>query len=374
MSKPSLFVLLTVIALLQFAHADISIPEDEILGYFDSSEIYTIVGAVKNTEDYPVIPTVHLTITEIGNQIEITHSLPTVFPNKDIPFKIKIPQVTNVDVMLSKYYVTFEKDTRSVSSSVEVVYDRSLIKHSDGHLVGKIMNKGNVTEYNVKVYATIHGQNNSFIDVATNLEKIDKIEPGQILEFTMYPDPSLADEVHYYSCFALGDETIVPLYATRNGEKFNFRYDSTASFVAKGFDETGTKLSLVGINSFKFPTYVNFEFPKISDDEKFEVQINQKPVTFIQSIDEQGNWHVAFDVEGTTQNQILITGFADPRKLESPMTSEPSIPEPTQSSDDVSVSKHDSEPDYSFLYYVAPIIAAIIIGVFACLHKIKSTV
>ena len=76
--------------------------------------------------------------------------------------------------------------------------------------------------------------------------EIDKIEPGQTLEFTMHPDPILADLVHYYSCFALGDETIVPLNTLRNGERFDFRYDSTASFVVKGFDETGTNLSILG--------------------------------------------------------------------------------------------------------------------------------
>lgn len=349
-----LLIVFVSVGVAQTVFADVFVPEDEILGYFDSNDVYTIVGAVKNTENYPVSPVLHLVVLENQKEITVTQNLPTVFENKDIPFKIKIPEISDHYTTIKKVEVTFTKKPDTVPSSVEVVYDRSLTKHSDGHLSGRIMNTGNMTVHDIKVYATVHGQNNSFIDVAQNLEKIEKIEPGQIIEFTMYPDPSLAESVHYYSCFALGDETIVPLTALRNGEKFNFRYDSTASFVVKGFDESGTKLSILGINSFKFPAYVNFEIPKTSDAEKFEVFINKKPVQFIQSQDEAGNWHIAFDVEGTTQNQILISGFENPnpQKVTIPDDLSDDLP-------DVSIMT-----DYSLFYYVIPIVIIGIIGVF----------
>lgn len=340
------------------AYADVFVPEDEILGYFDSNGVYTVVGAVKNTENYPVSPVLHLSIFENQKESTITQQLPVVFQGKDIPFKIKIPEIADPNVTIESFEVTFEKKPDTLPSQVEVVYDRSLRKHSDGHLSGKIVNKGNLTVYDLKVYATIHGENNSFIDVAKNPEKIDKIEPGQTLEFTMYPDPILADLVHYYSCFALGDETIVPLNTLRNGERFDFRYDSTASFVVKGFDETGTKLSILGINSFKFPAYVSFEMPKTSDDEKFEVNINDKPVKFIQSIDEQGNWHVAFDVEGTTQNKILISGFKNPAFPQHVVTD--------------AIPRAVVEHDISYLYYVIPVVFVAIVGVFVY-RKTRST-
>jgi hypothetical protein len=350
------------------AYADVMIPEDEILGYFDSKGIYTVVGAVKNTESYPVVPTVYLTISNDDGELLITQNLPRVFPNKDIPFKIKIPEVSGNLASIKNYEVSFERDY-SVESKIEVIYDRSLKKHADGHLTGKIINKGNQTEYNVKVYATIHGQNNSFIDVAKNLEKIDKIDAGQIIEFTMYPDPVVAENVHYYSCFALGDETIIPLYAVRDGEKFNFRYDSTAWFVVdEGFDETGTELSLKGVNSFRFPTYVNFEFPKTSDNEKFNVLVDGSSVPFIQSMDEEGNWHVAFDVTGSTQNRILISGFEKPDSILPPKS------EPVIESDDMVIDQKTQlatqvEPSYSFLYYVIPAAIAGVIGTIVYSHK-----
>ena len=355
--KNTLISLIVLIVGMIPAYADVFVPEDEILGYFDSNGIYTVVGAVKNTADYPVLPVLHLSIFENQKEFVITQQLPVVFQNKDIPFKIKIPEITDPNATIESFEVTFEKKLDVLPSQVEVVYDRSLRKHSDGHLSGKIVNKGNVTVYDLKVYATIHGENNSFIDVAKNPEKINKIEPGQTLEFTMHPDPALADLVHYYSCFALGDETIVPLNTLRNGERFDFRYDSTASFVVKGFDETGTKLSILGINSFKFPAYVNFEMPKMTDDEKFEVHVNDKPVKFIQSTDEQGNWHVAFDVEGITQNKILISGFKNPASPQRVVTD--ALPQTVV------------EPDVSYLYYVIPVVSAVVVGVFVY-RKIRS--
>jgi len=353
-------------------YADVIIPDDEILGYFDSEGVYTVVGAVKNTEAYPVLPTVNLTVDAGGKEILIRQDLPTVFPNKDIPFKIKIPEVSE-DAKISNFDASFEKDSVSDESKIQVVYDRSLKKHADGHLTGKIINNGNQTEYNVKVYATIHGENNSFIDVAQNLEKIEKIEPGQILEFTMYPDPTVANDVHYYSCFALGDETIIPLYAMRGDQRFNFRYDSTAWFIVdEGFDDSGTSLSLKGTNSFKFPTYVNFEFPKVSDNEKFNVRVNDDEIPFIQSMDEVGNWHVAFDVAGSTQYRVMISGFQKPDSI---LTTNAPMPPNEGTSESISQkTESSSDVDYSFLYYVIPAVVVVVGSVIFLRKRAKRTV
>ncbi|MEM3063830.1 MAG: peptidase [Candidatus Nitrosotenuis sp.] len=325
------------------AFADVWVPENQYLGYFDSQGVYTVVGTVKNTESYAVTPTITITVNA-GDKITVTQKLPTVFPNKDIPFKIQIPQVRNPDALLEGPTVSFQKEDGVAASKVEVLYDKTLKKHRDGHLTGRIINNGNATEYNIKVYATIHGDKNVFLDVGKNIEKIEKIEPGQIIEFTMYPDPMFADDVNYYSCFAIGDETIVPLYAVRNGERFDFRYDSTASFTVVGFDETGTKLRIDGINSFKVPTFVNFEFPKTSDSEKFDVLVDERPVEFIQSVDEYGNWHVAFAVDGASQTKILISGFENTGKQ----------------AEFVGTQKQD----YGFLYYVVPAVFAVGIGTY----------
>lgn len=307
----ALVLLLVVAVVFTFAaaFADVSVPDTEFEGYFDSSGIYTVVGVVKNTENYAVVSHVDVTVNDGGKMISAGQDLPPVAANKDMPFKIRIPQVTGTNPVLGEPSVTFRQSDVPPPSDIHVLYDKTLVRHDDGHLTGRITNDGNKTEYNIRVYAAIHGANNTFLDTGINVENIDKIDPGQVVEFTIYPDPSVASGVNYYSCFNIGDETIVPLYAMRDGERFNFRYDSTAAFTVNGFDDTGTRLSIYGINSFKIPTYVNFEFPRTSDSEKFDVLVNDKPVKFIQSRDEQGNWHVAFEVGSSTQNTILISGF-----------------------------------------------------------------
>ena len=60
MSKkiPILICLFLVAFLIQFARAEVWIPENEFVGYFDSNGIYTVVGTIKNSEESGIIPTV----------------------------------------------------------------------------------------------------------------------------------------------------------------------------------------------------------------------------------------------------------------------------------------------------------------------------
>ena len=40
------------------------IPEHEYVGYFDSNGVYTVIGAIKNHEPLPVIPTITIIIKD----------------------------------------------------------------------------------------------------------------------------------------------------------------------------------------------------------------------------------------------------------------------------------------------------------------------
>ena len=56
--KNTLLVFLTLISFvgaINLVNADVFIPKNEFLGYVDSNGIYTVVGAVKNTEKYLLI-------------------------------------------------------------------------------------------------------------------------------------------------------------------------------------------------------------------------------------------------------------------------------------------------------------------------------
>ena len=200
------------------------------------------------------------------------------------------------------------KRLQRIQVPIQVFYDETLVKHDDGHISGRIQNVGNETIEFPKIYAVVHGYE-KVLDITQNIELIEKIEPGEIIEFSMYPDPAITDDVFYYSCFAPVDTTVVPITTKKNGGDFDFRYDSGAWYSAAKFDEEGTTLSIRGYNSYPLETYANFEFSPISGNEKFSVTLNDEPIEFIQSIDEMGFWHVAFSVEPTSQGVVKISGF-----------------------------------------------------------------
>jgi len=305
----------------QTANADVStkedvsgnvgvfIPENEFIGYVDVDGVYTVVGAIKNSGDFPIVPTVLIQIQDGENLIKKSFTFVNIMPGNTLPFKVKFPNLTSPSIVLLEPKISYLPGTERFIL-VEVLYDDSLIRHEDGHLTGRIINTGDRPITNIKVYALIHGLDNKVLDMGQSIERIDQILPGEIKEFTMYPDAAITDQISYYSCFAVGDTTVIPQFAIRNGVRFDYRYDSYTWYSNAKFNDEGTELSMTTLNSFPLETYANFEFPVGSEDEKFQVYVNEKPKINIQSKDEWGNWHVAFTVEPRESGNVLVTGFS----------------------------------------------------------------
>ena len=291
-------------------YGEIFIPKQEYGGYFDTESVYTVVGNVKNQNEFAVIPTITITVIDNGNEIKKSFQHVAIPAMYDIPFKIKIPEIKSENPKLLPaeiQYTITEKD----SINLQVIYDRTLVTHEDGHVTGRIQNIGYETVYNPKVYAIVHGYEKYILDVAHNIEKIEKIEPGEIVTFSIYPDPSVTDPVRFYSCFAAVDTTVIPISIPKNDGIFDFRYDAGAWFSAAKFNDDGTELSIRGYNSYPFETFVNFEFTPISGDEKFQVLVDDEPIDFIQSVDEMGQLHVAFNMKPYFQEFVTISGFEE---------------------------------------------------------------
>lgn len=289
------------------AFAQVFIPSHEYLGYFDSDGIYTVVGNVKNENSFAVIPTITVSVLDDENVLSKTIKHVPLGAGKEIPFKIKFFEVAGNTPILLPSELSYEKTTKN-PIPIEILYDKTLIKHKDGHITGRLQNTGQDTVYFPKIYAVVHGYER-VLDIVQNIEFIAKIEPGEILEFSMYPDPSVTQDVFYYSCFAPVDTTVTPITTKKNGGVFDFRYDSGAWYSSAKFDDEGTTLTIRGYNSYPIETYANFEFPPISGDEKFTVTVNDEPIDFIQSVDDMGFWHVAFSVGPTSQGVVKISGF-----------------------------------------------------------------
>ena len=312
----NLVVLLALGMTAQVSSAEVWIPDNQISSYFDGDGVYTVIGAVKNSENYPIIPTIEIKITDDDRIISESYTLPVANPAKDIPFKLKFAQVSSENPIFEKPQVTFVSGP-SDYTNIEVVYDANLIKHQDGHTSGFIVNNGNFTVYGIKVYALIHGKDNKFIDVGKSIETIEKLEPGEKKEFSIYPDPSFATQVNYYSCFVIGDDMVIPTFVIRDDKRFDFRYKTEGYLTDIEFDNEKDALMLFARNPWPMKSFANIEFPMESESQKFVVYQEGKKIESMQSRDEQNTWHVAFDLEPQSSKQITISGFESDKKSES---------------------------------------------------------
>lgn len=290
------------------ASANVWIPDNEFLGYYDSNGTYTVVGAVKNTEDMPIIPSIIINVKEGEKEIADNFTLSIVNSGKDIPFKIKIPEVESKNAILEKPQVNFITSSHE-SLNVDVIYDRTLIKHTDGHTSGFILNNDTSPAYGVRVYAVIYGKDGKVLDTGKSIETIEKIEPGQKIAFSMYPDPNLSTKVSYYSCFALGEDPTQTIKLQRNGQPFSITYVSSGYVNDAKFDDFLQSVSLTVRYPFPDRGFVNFMIPEESSDQKYTVTVDGKEVEFLQSKDPDGYWHVAFDLPAQSTSHVTISGF-----------------------------------------------------------------
>ena len=316
----------TAIALLitipAFASGEVYIPDHEYVGFYDHDGIYTVIGGVKNNEMYPVIPTITVNVNDDGNVFSYDYKFSSVMPAQMLPLKIKLPEITSENPVLEPPQISY-KQTEYKYEGGYILYDNSLVLHSDGRMTGMIKNGGDKTFLNFRVYALIKDQNEQILDVASS-QQFGIMHPGETLEFEMIPDPKIVNEINSYSCFSFGDESVLPLNADRNGEQYTFRYESGALFHDGKFSSDTTELKMTSLNSFFGELNASFEFPQSSMHENFEVYLDgssysndgttlyKEKVTNLQSLDEMGNWHVYFTVPGFYQGDVIVKGFHEP--------------------------------------------------------------
>ena len=178
----ALGVFVCLIAVPQFSFAEVFIPSHEYVSYFDSNGIYTVIGNVKNDLDYAIIPTITVSVENNSQIFSKTIQHVPLASGTEIPFKIKFFEVLDNPILLPAE-LSFKK-TIQQALPIVVLYDETLITYDDGHLTGRIQNNGDTTIYNPKVFAVIHGYE-QVLDIGQNMEFIKKIEPGEIVNFSM---------------------------------------------------------------------------------------------------------------------------------------------------------------------------------------------
>jgi len=305
-------------------YGEVYIPEHELIGFYDNNGVYTIFAGIKNKEYHPIIPTVKISVQESEKIVEKEFRLAAIMPENMLPMKVQIPEITDENPILLKPEISYEKTTRSFSGGY-IIYDDSLQILEDGSLIGKIRNGGEQVFEKFRIYALAKDKNDVIVDVVSS-EIFDRMNPGQILDFKLIPLPDVAEKIEYYSCFAFGDDAIMPLTVKQNDETFTFRYTANAWFKDAIFSEDGSELNMYSLNGYQLPVVGSFEFPTNSINEKYVVTLEgekmakgagskdpkikfTESVETLQSIDEMGNWHLYFEVPESFQGNVKISGF-----------------------------------------------------------------
>ena len=163
--KKLVVLLGTVLALsimIGSVHAEVFIPKNEFRGYYDQYGIYTAVGVVRNLENQTIIPTVMIHVNDSNQIISQEFIMSSIEPGADLPFKIKVPEVNGSNPILESSQIKFTT-TEHTPTKIQVIYDKTLIKHPDGHTSGYIINNGTATGNNVVVFAAIYGKDGKFM-------------------------------------------------------------------------------------------------------------------------------------------------------------------------------------------------------------------
>ena len=301
---------------------EVYIPEHEYVGFYDQDGIFTVIGGVKNNEMYPITPTITVNVNDNGNIFIHKQKFSSIMPAQMLPLKLKLPEITSENPILGPPQISY-KQTEYKYEGGYILYDDSLVLHDDGRMTGTIKNGGDKTFLNFRVYALIKDQNEQILDVASS-QQFGIMHPGETLVFEMMPDPKIVNEINSYSCFAFGDESVLPLNADRDNEQYTFRYESGTWFKDGNFNYDSTELKMYALNSFSSELNASFEFPQSSIHEDFEVYLDgtgwdgqtyydtDSKVTNLQSLDEMGNWHVYFTVPGFYQGDVIVKGFYEP--------------------------------------------------------------
>jgi hypothetical protein len=272
----SLFVILLTCSILLLSHSNTHsvsssvvadettiIPEQQSLKKEKGN--LNVVGVVRNNGSIPVQVTVGMNITENGgNQnvsnlrnamIQNTTYSRIVYPSTESPFKFIIHHSDN-SVVSNAFIANVKEVPNPLYDSLVLNYSNIPVGENRA-LVGTVRNMGPFDLHEVSIYASVHNKNRTQIDSVKSLP-ISVVKTGQEQPFNAIPDPSIREEVQYFSCAGLDfdqpmttlkvdDDEFIPYDLQAIAKISSLQYlnsTDSISFGVKHYNPEGGDLSL----------------------------------------------------------------------------------------------------------------------------------
>jgi hypothetical protein len=224
-----------------------------------------VVGVVRNNGSIPVQVIVGVNITKNDGIQVVSNMRDTViqnatysrivYPSTESPFKFIVPTSDN--------YVVSNAFIANVKEVPDPLYENLVLNYSNipvgenKALVGTVKNVGSFDLHDVSIYASVHNKNRTQIDSVKSIP-ISIVKSGQEQPFNAIPDPSMKDEVEYFSCAGLDfdqpmttlkvdDDEFIPFDLQAIAKISSLEYlnsTDSISFGVKHYNPEGGDLSL----------------------------------------------------------------------------------------------------------------------------------
>lgn len=211
------FIFVSIIAIIIIFGTSLTInaePSAKIIqhrGYIDTSDIYHVVGEVKNTGDQPLgYVTVSVVFyNEEGDVVatdEVLTRIHVLLPGRIVPFDATtfVTEVHNYELSAVAQVVKAKPQSLRLNSNISYTDNLGLY-----HVVGKINNDSNKQSTFTNVVATFYDENGVIVATERDLTEPINIPSGESGEFKITIHRDLASKVASYSIDAESDEFLM---------------------------------------------------------------------------------------------------------------------------------------------------------------------
>jgi hypothetical protein len=231
--------------------------------YLDSSKNLVIVGSVtkQGNQSIPQNVTVGMNVfNNATNSYELLTEKPynpIIFNNNEpFPFKFKI-NTTKYTLNNDSVPFVFKSENASPSTKINTFELKYPVvpQGANKELRGNITNTSPLPIENLTLFAIVNDNKSKQIDSVKKL--IPYLEPNQTINFSIPPDPSIKDDVYFYSCVGGSAEDMkidkYKLFTISKNKVLGYKHSLLMQLDQLNYNKTNEQLSIKINNLYSVP-------------------------------------------------------------------------------------------------------------------------